>query len=152
MKSLWKKIVLGLMTLLLIAQLIPTGKTNPEVTAEFSENQSLKAIFKRSCYDCHSNETNWPWYSDVAPISWLVVHDVKEGRKHLNFSTWNDLPPKKKEHKKEEILEQIEKGEMPMTLYTFIHRNAKLLEAEKGMIKTWVVADTGKTTGEEENR
>ena len=95
------------------------------------------SVFKRSCYDCHSNETEWPWYSYIAPVSWLVSSDVKDGRLHLNFSKWGNFSRKDIVKLKEEIWEEIERGKMPLGKYIFMHPEAELDHKEKDLIKEW---------------
>lgn len=98
----------------------------------------VKDILKTSCYDCHSNETVFPIYAYIAPVSWLVTHDVEEGRKELNFSEWNTYSEKRKLKKGSEIKEEIEENKMPMPIYTFIHGEANLTEEEKTILFDWV--------------
>src|SRR6185436_12929985 len=88
----------------LALQLVPVERTNPPLKAPLQAPAPVDAILRRACYDCHSNESRWPWYGYVAPVSWLVADDVKQGRKHLNFSDWNEYSAKKREHKLEEIV------------------------------------------------
>ncbi|MEJ5351159.1 MAG: heme-binding domain-containing protein [Melioribacteraceae bacterium] len=132
------KVVLGFLAGLLIAlQFVKADRTNPPVTAEIAVGDDLKNIFKTSCYDCHSNETKWPWYSYVAPISFLIVDDVNEGREKLNFSEWEKYDEAKKNKLKEEIWEEVEKDDMPLPIYTFSHPDSKLDSAKKEKIKNW---------------
>ncbi len=127
-------VVLGL---LILIQLIPVNRDNPPVTGEFDEDLQVRDIFRQSCYDCHSNTTNWPWYSYVAPVSWLVASDVHEGREHLNFSSWQQLSEEKKEHARKEIWEEVEEGEMPMPIYLVTHSEATLTEDDKAVLYEW---------------
>jgi hypothetical protein len=90
----------------------------------------LTSLLNRSCRDCHSNETVWPWYSKVAPASWLVAQDVNEGRSHLNFSKWGRLGPEKVRSSLRELCEQVRSGEMPVWYYLPMHPAAKLTQAE----------------------
>jgi hypothetical protein len=132
------KIALILMAVILIAiQFIPVNKTNPPVTAELNAPVEIMSVFKKSCYDCHSNETEWPWYSFVAPVSWIVSGDVKDGRLHLNFSKWGNFSRKDIVKMKEEIWEEIERGKMPLGKYIFMHPEAELDHKEKDLIKEW---------------
>jgi len=95
----------------------------------------VAAILKESCYDCHSNQTNYPWYAEVAPFSlWLEDHII-DGKKHFNVSDWNNYTIKKKEHKLEELVEMVEKDEMPLRSYTIIHGN--LSENNKKLLLQW---------------
>src|SRR5689334_23582497 len=79
---------------LLLAQLIPVDRRNPPVQAEVQASAEARVLLRRACYDCHSNETVWPWYARVAPVSWVVVHDVRRGRDVVNFSTWTLYHPR----------------------------------------------------------
>lgn len=132
-----KKIALGFIVILIGIQFFSVNKTNPPVTAEIDAPPEVMAIFKRACYNCHSNETKWPWYSNVAPVSWLVAGDVEEGRKHLNFSEWGDLTRNKIAHKKEDIWEEVNKGDMPLWKYTIMHSEARLSDKDKDIIRNW---------------
>jgi len=136
-----KKIIMGIVTGLIIVviviQFVTVERTNPPVTGEINVTPELKSVLQKSCYDCHSNETVWPWYSKVAPVSWLVSKDVVEGREELNFSEWDKYTEKKRAKKMKEIIEEIDNGDMPMTIYTFMHNNAVLTEKEKELIKNW---------------
>ena len=126
------------MAVILIAiQFIPVNKTNPPVTAELNAPTEIMSVFKKSCYDCHSNETEWPWYSFVAPVSWIVSGDVKDGRLHLNFSKWENFSRKNIVKMKEEIWEEIERGKMPLGKYIFMHPEAELDHKETDLIKEW---------------
>lgn len=118
-------------------QFILVDHTNPPVTGEISLPYNLKSAIKKSCYNCHSNETKWPWYSYVAPVSWFIVKDVKDGRKHLNFSEWNLISLSKREKIMEEIWEEVEAGEMPMGTYVIMHPEAKLTADELRDIGIW---------------
>lgn len=104
----------------------------------------VSQILKTACYDCHSNETNYPWYANVAPISWLVIHDVEEGRHELNFSEWATYSEKKKHHKLEEAMEEVEEGEMPLQVYTLTHGDASLSDTQVAELVSWVKAEMGK--------
>ena len=131
-----KRIIITVVVLLIIGiQLIPAGRTNPEVISDFDGPAEVKAILQRSCYDCHSNETVWPWYSHVAPLSWFVVHHVDEGRMHLNFSNWE--PVRMIPYVREEIYKEVAEGNMPLKSYVLIHRKARLSAAEKDILQAW---------------
>ncbi len=109
-------------------QVIPYGRSheNSPVTAEPTWNSpETRGLFKRACFDCHSNETVWPWYSNVAPVSWLVQNDVDGGREHLNFSQW-DRPSR---HAKD-VADEVSHGDMPPGVYLPMHPEAKLSDAE----------------------
>lgn len=127
----------GIVALLVILQFIPVEMSNPPVTSEMPVNSEVKTVLKRACYDCHSNETVWPWYSKIAPVSFLVAYDVNDGRKHLNFSTWGEYKAKKKNHKLEELVEEVESDAMPMDAYVFMHPETALSAEEKAMLISW---------------
>lgn len=122
-----KRIGVGLIVLLIGLQLVPLSRTNPPVTREVKwDSPETKALAQRACFDCHSNETTWPWYAYVAPVSMQVVHHVNEGRDRLNFSAW-DQP----NENMEEIAKTLKNGEMPLWDYLLIHTNAKLSADEQ---------------------
>ena len=97
----------------------------------------IKAILKRACYDCHSHETVWPSYSRVAPVSWLLAWDVKEGREKLNLSTWNRYSQKKRNKMIKEIWEEVEEGEMPPWFYLPLHPEAQLSVQDRAVLRAW---------------
>ena len=97
----------------------------------------VESVLKTSCFDCHSNHTNYPFYAQVAPISFWINHHVEEGKEHLNFSDWNNYSIKKKLHKLDEIIEEIDEHEMPLGSYTLIHRDAKLNEESSNLLINW---------------
>ena len=88
------------------------------------------AILEENCYDCHSSQTRYPWYAEIAPLSYWLADHVKDGQKHFNVSAWGDYSVKKKDHKLEELLEMIEAGEMPLDSYTWLHGNLEENEVE----------------------
>lgn len=122
------------------AQLVPVRRTNPAVTFDIPAPDDVKAVLRRSCYDCHSNETLWPWYAYVAPASWLVAHDVHEARKELNFSTWREYRVDKRARHLEDLLEEIDEDEMPPRIYRLVHPGRSLSDAEKALLRAWVVS------------
>lgn len=113
-----------------LIQIISVERTNPPVQKTLKMPSDVEKIVKTSCFDCHSNETEWPWYSAVAPVSWLLVNHVNEGREHLNFSEWYAQSSRKREKLPDEIIEEIEEGEMPMPLYLPLHEGAEVTSAE----------------------
>lgn len=133
-----KKVLITLVIILIGIQFIPVERTNPPVSWDINAPQGVSEILRESCYDCHSNETTWPWYSKIAPISFLVAGDVNDGRKHLNFSEWDKYEADKREKIREEIVEEIEKENMPLPLYTFTHPSAKLDDHKIKIIKEWI--------------
>lgn len=144
-----KKILIGIVALLVVIQFVPVDRSNPPVTADFTGPADVAAVLRTSCYDCHSNETIWPWYSRVAPVSFFVANHVGEGREHVNFSTWGDMAPGNRAHAVGEIQEVIAKGEMPLTGYVMLHSEAKLAPDELRTINAWATAyrPTGPAAG-----
>lgn len=132
-----KYVISALIVVFILIQFVPVAKTNPPVTAEIDAPADVKDIIRRSCYDCHSNESSWPWYSKIAPFSWFVIDHVNEAREEFNFSTWDKYSKKKKAKVIEEIWEEVEEEEMPLWSYTILHSDAKLSEAEKEVIHKW---------------
>jgi len=130
----------------IVIQFVPIDIRNPpEVRANTiytleSVPQNVRAIFDSSCVNCHSNQTQWPWYSYVAPVSWIVVHDVHEGRRHMNFSEWGSYPAKKRDKKLEEICDQLMNGDMPDGKYLLIHRSARLSQEQSETVCQWTQA------------
>jgi hypothetical protein len=134
-------VLVGALALVLAAiQLVPVDRTNPAVVADFDGPPAVKAVLETSCYDCHSHETSWPWYSRIAPFSWLVAHDVEEARDHLNFSQWGQLDAKRQAKLAEEMWEEVEEGEMPLKIYLLAHPDARLSEAAKATLRGWSLA------------
>ena len=124
----WWRIGLGVLGTFLVIQLVPYGRdhTNPPVAGEpIWDAPATRALAKQACFDCHSNETEWPAYASIAPASWLVQHDVDEGRAVLNFSEWTRPQKDAKEAPKE-----VREGEMPPTAYKLIHAHARLDAAD----------------------
>ena len=132
--------LLGILLALIVMQFVPVERTNPPVEQEVPAPANVRAMLRRACYDCHSNETRWPWYSHVAPVSWLVAHDVHEARKHLNFSTWNQYNPKRQAKKSNEAWEEVDEGEMPLWYYLPLHRDAVLSAEDRELLREWATA------------
>jgi hypothetical protein len=135
--NLWLKIGIGSLLALAGIQLVSCERTNPPITADLRAATDVKAVLTRACYDCHSNETAWLWYSHVAPISWLVHRDVTKGRAALNFSDWEALTEAKRAKLRRESGEEVAEGEMPPGIYTPMHPHAVLSGADKQLIQTW---------------
>lgn len=141
----WKFGAFVLLGLFGLMQLVPYGHahTNPPVTAEPQwDSPATRDLAMRACADCHSNETTWPWYSHVAPFSWLIQHDVDEGRTILNLSEINNTP-----FGQDHAARAVQNGEMPVNYYTWMHSDAKLSETERqalvdGFIKTFGIGST----------
>ena len=122
-----------------LMQLIPSyKKQNPVVdpAKEIKAPKDVMTIFQRSCYDCHSNQTKWPWYADIAPMKWVVRRDVIEGRKALNFSIWQEYDEQKKQKLKKRIFRSVFMA-MPPPQYLWLHPEAKLSDEDKKRIRLW---------------
>jgi len=123
--------------ILSLLQLVPVERGNPPVEQEIAAPPRVAGILHGSCYDCHSNQSAWPWYGYVAPFSWLVAHDVEEGREHLNFSTWGRCDEEERAELLEELLEEVEHGEMPPWTYTLLHPGSALTAEELATLRAW---------------
>ena len=122
-------VVVAAVVVFVVMQLVPYGKehTNPPVVSEPKwDSAATRAIAKKACFDCHSNETVWPWYTSIAPGSWLIYKDVVEGRDEFNFSNWQEQPKKYKK-----LAEVINDGVMPPRQYLLLHPEARLSASEK---------------------
>jgi len=146
MKPFLKRLLIGGLAIgagaFLVMQLVPYGRdhSNPPVVSEPTwDSPQTRDLAERACFDCHSNETVWPWYSNVAPISWLVQHDVEEGREKLNFSTWAQGGGEEAD----EMAEVIAEGEMPMPIFLLTHAEARLTAAEKQALMDGLQAMSG---------
>lgn len=131
----------------LLIQLVPYGRNhdNPPVIQEPNwDSPETRTLAERACFACHSNETAWPWYSNIAPVSWLTQHDTEEGRQILNFSEWG-INGRRQET--DEIIESIREGEMPMPLFLITHPEARLTDAEKQALIQGLSTSTGNGTG-----
>jgi hypothetical protein len=112
----------------------------------------ISTIFKRSCMDCHSSQTTWPWYSYVAPVSWLVERDVRRGRDHVNFSEWQQYTMQKRQKFLADVASAVKNGEMPLPQYTFIHRQARLSDAERDLVYQWARRERRRLRAESQSR
>jgi len=141
--SLKTKIFLSIIAVLVAIQFIPTKKTNPKTDKryEIKAPKEIMTLFKRACYDCHSNETKWPWYSNIAPASFYIAKHVNDGRAWLNFSEWEKYDPNKKRKLKKEIFRAVALA-MPLPMYLLAHKDAKLTEEEKDKIRAWLSNNT----------
>ena len=131
-------IVIVVIVILIGIQFIPVSKTNPPVTGEIKAPKNVMQVLRNSCYDCHSNEVVWPWYSNIAPMSWLVAYDVDEAREHMNFSQWQSYSAEDKAEDIDEMWEEVEEGNMPLWYYLPLHPEARLSDTDKETIKNWV--------------
>ncbi|MEQ8925863.1 MAG: heme-binding domain-containing protein [Fulvivirga sp.] len=137
------KIIAAIAIILIVIQFFGIDKSaeasDPQMDILVYENAptEVKDIMQRACYDCHSYKTKYPWYTNVAPVSWWIAHHIEEGREHMNFAKWGEYTAEKKEHKMDEFIEEVEEGEMPLTSYTITHSEAQLTDMEKAVIMEW---------------
>jgi hypothetical protein len=135
-----KKVRIALVALvaaLALAQAVPVERTNPPVESQVEAPPAVLAALKRSCFDCHSHETVWGWHTKIAPISWLVAHDVNEGREELNFSRWGAIDAGRRAKLSKKLPEEVGEGEMPPFLYVLAHPSAKPSDGDKAAIVAW---------------
>ena len=144
MKKYLKKVVIVLVIAFIGIQFIPTNYNLSNTVSEndiskiFNVPQNIQSIIETSCYDCHSNNTEYPWYNKIQPISYFMEGHINEGKEELNFSEIGSYSNRKLKSKLKSIINQIDDKEMPMFSYTLIHRNAILSEENKKEIKNWV--------------
>ncbi len=125
-------------------QFIPTNRNQSDIVPAtdlmefYNVPEKVEVIFKTSCYDCHSNNTAYPWYNNIQPVSWIMQGHIKKGKEVLNFSEFGSYSGRKKKSKFKSILSQVKDGEMPLASYAWIHRDAKLSENEKKDIEDWI--------------
>lgn len=136
-----KKIVLWIIAILVLAaiviQFVPVKRTNPPETSPLVADSAVLNVLHRSCYDCHSNETKWPWYAYVAPVSWMVTKDVNRARHKINFSEWGDLSEARRSHAPDNMVDEIEEGGMPLPKYLRMHPDAKVSDEDFALLKRW---------------
>ncbi|MHB1197740.1 MAG: heme-binding domain-containing protein [Lutibacter sp.] len=139
-----KKAIFLLFIAVVGIQFLPTTRNQNNEVLEtdffktFTAPNNIQNLLKNSCYDCHSNNTNYPWYNNIQPISWFLDYHINEGKKELNLSEFGTYSKRKQKSKLKSIINQIEKDEMPLSSYTLIHKDAKLSENNKVLITKWL--------------
>lgn len=139
-----KIVAIVLLVGIVVIQFFPTSRnqSNTIPKSDFmvvnDVPERLEGIIKTSCYDCHSNNTEYPWYNKVQPVAWLLEDHVKQGKEELNFSDWANYSSRRKNSKLKSIISQIEDDEMPLFSYTLVHTDAKLSEGDKKAILDWM--------------
>ncbi len=147
-----RKIILIIAVILIAIQLYRPARTNPPedptqtIKAAAQVTPEVDQIFARSCNDCHSNKTVWPWYAKVAPSSWLVASDVNDGRRHLNFSEWTKLTTERQQRKLSQICSEVDEGEMPLRQYTWIHKETPLDRQQRDAVCKWTKEEQQRIT------
>jgi Haem-binding domain len=153
----WHYILGGMALVLIVIQFIPTdlpaasNDTTGDIIKSGLVSQDVSILLKTSCYSCHSDETEYPWYSYVAPSSWLVARDVRVARKELNFSRWLDYDTSKMLAKLDDMTSEVGEGHMPMPIYTLMHPSAKLSDAQRELIVAWAEATMDIVAGDEDD-
>lgn len=138
-----KRILLSVLIVFIFIQFFRIDKSNPPVDSaqdfvvSTSAPEPIQKILKSACYDCHSYETQYPWYSNLAPVSWWLKNHINEGREEMNFSNWGTFSAKKKDHKLEECIELVDEGEMPLSAYTWIHGESRLTAEDRKTLTSW---------------
>ena len=138
-----KKILFGLLAVVVILQFFQINKTNPESDPALDfmnihrPSDEVASILKTACYDCHSYNTKYPWYTYTQPLAWWIKDHIEEGRDELNFSEWGNYNPRRADHKLEEGIELVEEAEMPLPSYTWAHGDARLTDEQRETLISW---------------
>lgn len=141
-----KKILLALLVIFIVIQFfhpkknINEGQQANNIEVKYAVPADVKNVLQKACYDCHSNNTTYPWYNNIQPVAWFLVKHVKDGKKELNFDEFVNTPLRRQYHKLEEVEEQVKEGEMPLKSYTIIHKDAVLTDTEKNALYAWVAS------------
>lgn len=142
--KLFKRVFIVLLVAFVGIQFIPTNRNqsnevlSSDISLTYNVSENIQSILKASCYDCHSNNTDYPWYNKVQPVSWLLESHIKQGKAKLNFSEFGSYSSRIQKNKLKFIASQIENDKMPIASYTLIHRNAKISENEKLLLINWI--------------
>jgi hypothetical protein len=142
MKRILKWGIPALVIVFAALQVVQPARTNPPVKSDFLKATGappdVAAMFHAACYDCHSDETRWPWYSYVAPMSWQIAQDVNDGRRHVNLSEWPADNPDLARKRIENMSDEIDDSDMPLKKYTLIHRDARLTAEQRNTLTQWL--------------
>jgi len=125
----------------LAIQFIPSGVTNPPSKGELPASSEIEQTLRRSCYDCHSNQTRWPWYGHIAPLSWAVARDIEHGRRQINFSEWGEYYPATRKRKLQWVGRALQEANMPPLSYQFIHPSSRLSPKDRARLEHWIDAE-----------
>jgi len=141
-----RKILVFLLVVLIIIQFfrparnVSSAVSSNDISQHFVVPDSVQNILKKSCYDCHSNNTVYPWYSNIQPVAWWLQNHINEGKREINFSEFASYPVKKQSRKMGKTSEEVKEGGMPLNSYLWIHTNSKLNDAEKTTLSNWAEA------------
>lgn len=139
-----KKVLIALLIVFVGIQFIPTKRNHSnkilptDITLIYNVPQNVQSIFETSCYNCHSNNTTYPWYNKVQPIAWLLQFHIEEGKKEINFSEFGSYSKRKQKSKLKAMANQIKDGDMPLFSYTLMHRNARITKNKKIVLLNWI--------------
>lgn len=153
MKKRWKIILLGLIAAFALLQLTNLARTTPPVLPGHDLSSTnppppqITAILHDACYDCHSYETRWPWYGHVAPVSWWLDSHVHDARERLNFSEWPHGDPRREGKRWNRISDAVSEGDMPLRSYTWMHKAARLTEAQRQQLADWAAGQAKRLEG-----
>ena len=143
MRRSFKYILLGLLVIFIIIQFFRPAKnisvqlSENDISHRFNMSPELTKIFQNSCYDCHSNNTRYPWYWQIQPVTWWMNGHISDAKREVNYSEFLSYPARKQYKKIEETNEQVQENEMPLSSYTLIHQSARLDKAQKLLVKQW---------------
>ncbi|MCE7995093.1 MAG: heme-binding domain-containing protein [Roseivirga sp.] len=155
MKKILKYLAILLLVILVIIQFINRPEqisepvTENDIIGTLNISPGMSDLLKAACYDCHSNQPRYPWYSEIAPFSWWIGEHIEHGRDELNFSEWATFSKRKRDHKLEEMVEEVEEGHMPLPKYTWMHSDARLSKEQITMLKEWVTSERAKIAAED---
>jgi Haem-binding domain len=144
MKIILKRIYQLFLVIFIVIQFIPKYQNKSQaisandITTKYTVPKNVQNILVTSCYDCHSNNTNYPWYANIQPVAWWLNNHIKEGKREINFSEFSSYRIGRQYRKLEEMANEVNENQMPLESYTFIHKNAKLNDAQKGILTNWV--------------
>ena len=152
-KKILTTVAIGTASCLLVAQLVTIRRTNPPLKGDLPAPPQVKSLLREACYDCHSNETRWPWYTYIAPVSWLAEHDVERGRQELNFSEWGSYYPATRLRKLQWMDRALREESMPPWSYRILHPGAGLTPEDLAALGQWIESEiAGQTQRKPENR
>lgn len=142
MKKYLKYLLIALGVILVVIQFIHPARNQSNdntnsITTRYAVPEPVMAVLKTSCFDCHSNNTVYPWYANIQPVAWLLADHINDGKRHLNFSEFTKRKIAVQNHKLEEVIEEVKEGEMPLYSYTWIHKDAILTQAQKDLLISW---------------
>ncbi|HWB64732.1 MAG TPA: heme-binding domain-containing protein [Chitinophagales bacterium] len=150
------KIVAGVILLLVVIQFFQPAKNEGQAygpddfTHTVAVSPEVKSLLEAACFDCHSNHTNPVWYMKIQPVGWWIGHHMNEGKQEINFSEFNTYTAKKKAHKMKEVIEQLQRGKMPISSYTWMHPEARLTDEQRNLLIQWAT-EASKSLPEADN-